>query len=247
MLLHMSSIAIIIPCFNEAERLNKAGFRDFLSLYPTRTLVFVNDGSTDATAAWIEDFNKELPQQVVAVHNTANKGKASAIAKGIEHCLQKAPGTYDLIGYLDADLSVSLEEMQRICTIVEEQQLDYGFGSRIKKLNATIDRSAFRHLTGRIIATIIDSRFQLGIYDTQCGAKVFRTALASSITDKLFLTRWLFDIEIFLRIRMATPAAKGAEIPLLAWSSKKGSKLGVFQAGAIGREIIRLFYNYPAR
>jgi len=246
MLLHMSSIAIIIPCFNEAGRLDKTSFSSFLSAYPTRTLLFVDDGSTDTTAAWIEDLKKEVPGQVLSIHLGTNQGKASAIAAGISHCLRTV-NRFDFIGYLDADLSVSLEEMQRICTIVEQEQLDYGFGSRIKRLNATIDRSSFRHITGRIIATIIDSRFRLGIYDTQCGAKLFNTRLAAIVIDKKFITRWLFDIEIFLRIQREYPSAKGAEIPLLAWRSKKGSKLGVLQAGVIGREILRLFNHYPVK
>jgi glycosyltransferase involved in cell wall biosynthesis len=243
----MSSIAIIIPCFNEAARLEKGRFTGFLSRNPSRTLVFVNDGSTDATEVRIEEIRNEMPAQVLAIHLETNQGKAAAVAKGISHCLLSAPDKFDFIGYLDADLSVSLEEMQRICTIAEEQKLDFAFGSRIKKLNSTIQRSSFRHITGRMIATIIDSKFNLGIYDTQCGAKLFSTGLARIIMNKQLQTRWLFDIEIFLIIRRDCPSARGAEIPLEAWSSVSGSKLNALHAGTIMREILRLFKHYPVK
>src|SRR5258708_36534514 len=130
-----------------------------------------------------------------------NQGKAVAVSEGISFCLSPASGTFDFIGYLDADLSVSLDEMERICRIATDSGLDYAYGSRIQKLNTTINRSFFRHIMGRIIATIVDKRFRLGIYDTQCGAKLFSTDLAKVITGKKSFTKWLFDLQISFRIR----------------------------------------------
>lgn len=247
MLLYMSSIAVIIPCYNEAARLKVSDFTGFLKANPSWTIVFVNDGSTDQTAALIDQIKREVPTQVSMIHFGRNRGKATAISEGMLLCLKPETGQFDYIGYLDADLSTSLSEISRIAGIARDQNLDYACGSRIRKLNAVINRSLFRHLTGRVIATIIDSHFRLGIYDTQCGSKIFRPHLVKIITERNFCTRWLFDIEIFLRINQQSPGAKGEEIPLLAWDSRKGSKLSILQSISILREITLLVKNYPGK
>lgn len=243
----MPSIAIIIPCYNEEARLDPSGFTGFLETHPALTLVFVNDGSKDNTARLIDKMQQQAPARIRTLHLDTNKGKAVAVSEGIRLCLTPAATTkaYDFIGYLDADLSASLQEMERICRITADSGLDYAYGSRIQKLNATIHRSFYRHITGRVIATIVDRHYRLGIYDTQCGAKLFRADLAAVITEKKFVTRWLFDIEISLRIRRERPSAKGEEIPLLTWYAQKGSKIGVWQTPLVIRDLLRLFRNYP--
>ncbi|HEX9510931.1 MAG TPA: glycosyltransferase [Puia sp.] len=243
----MPSTAIIIPCYNEEARLDPSGFTGFLEAHPSLTLVFVNDGSKDNTAGLIDKMKTEAPSRILALHLDRNQGKAVAVSEGISFCLSPASGTFDFIGYLDADLSVSLDEMERICRIATDSGLDYAYGSRIQKLNTTINRSFFRHIMGRIIATIVDKRFRLGIYDTQCGAKLFSTDLAKVITGKKFFTKWLFDIEISLRIRNERPGAKGDEIPLHTWNSQKGSKITLLQTPTVIRDLIRLFKNYPGK
>jgi dolichyl-phosphate beta-glucosyltransferase len=245
MLLHMSSIALIIPCFNEAARLSIPDFTAFLNANPSWTLVFVNDGSTDHTASLLDSIKNNFPLRTILLHFEQNKGKAAAIYEGMKRCSTPESGQFDYIGYLDADLSTSLNEMLRIAAIARDQDLDYACGSRIKKLNADIHRSLFRHLTGRVIATIIDYRFTLGIYDTQCGSKLFRPQLVNIITERNFHTRWLFDIEIFLRINRKAPGSRGEEIPLLAWTCRKGSKLSIFHSISILKEINSLFKHYP--
>jgi glycosyltransferase involved in cell wall biosynthesis len=243
----MPSIAIIIPCYNEGGRLDSARFTAFLKLQPSHLFVFVNDGSTDNTASVINAMAKEMPGQIWTLHLEKNKGKASAVSEGILFCLRHPPDGFSLIGYMDADLSTGPDEMARIASIIKDNHLDYGYGSRIKKMNAKIRRSSFRHFVGRVIATIIDSRFQLGIYDTQCGAKLFNTQLAEIITREPFHTKWLFDVEIFLRIHREKPSARGEEIPLLSWMAGGNSKLGIWQAVTIAMEINSLFKNYPQK
>jgi dolichyl-phosphate beta-glucosyltransferase len=270
MLLRMPSIAIIIPCYNEEDRLAPPDFTHFLEGQPSRTLVFVNDGSTDRTAVIIDAMAKEKPGQVLALHLKRNRGKAFAVTEGFRFCLSSRQGStapaeptgstapagsagpegprflpFDFIGYLDADLSTGLEEMARISAIVMDKRLDFAFGSRIKTMNTTIHRSFFRHIVGRTLATIVDSRLRIGIYDTQCGAKLFKADLARTITREPFHTRWLFDVEIFMRILRESPAARGEEIPLLTWNAGTGSKLSIWQIGKVVRDLNRLFKKYP--
>ena len=245
MLLHMPPIIIVIPCYNEAARLSPDRLIGFLQSHPDFGVVLVNDGSTDDTAGLIDALANKLPDQVTAHHFTANQGKAGAVSAGV-HLALRENAQPTLVGYLDADMSTPLEEMARLADITTNQDLDFVFGARIKKFASRINRSVFRHLAGRFVATIIDSRFGLGIYDTQCGAKLFRPDLAAAVFDKPFYTRWLYDIEIFLRIREQRPSSRCEEVPLLEWNDVKKSKLGVFQAGTIVIEINKLFKNYAA-
>ena len=247
MLLHMQESIIVIPCYNEANRLDPGHFIRFVQSRPGCSILFVDDGSTDRTAMILDHLALEMPKKIRVLHLPLNQGKATAVTSGIRLALRPSPGepAPDLIGYLDADLSTSLEEWFRLAGIVQSGELDYAFASRVRMLGSTIDRSAFRHLSGRLIATLIDSRYRLGIYDTQCGAKVFRPTLASALFEPPFTTRWLFDVEIFLRIRRLSPPPRGEEIPLLEWKSTKHSGLNALAAPAIAAELTKLFKTYP--
>lgn len=241
----MPLIAIVIPCFNEERRLVPAEIINFLRLNVNYHFIFVNDGSTDNTSGVINHIKDGNVQQVTNLTLKVNRGKANAVREGILLGLSKKK--YAFIGYWDADLSTNLEELLRIAAIALDQKLEFVFGSRMKKLNTNIERSGFRHIAGRIITTIIDSHFSLGIYDTQCGAKLFSAAMAEIISKEAFVTNWLFDVEIFLRIKRYCPEANGEEIPLLNWTSRRGSKLNILNAPGLVIEILKLRKNYPKK
>jgi glycosyltransferase involved in cell wall biosynthesis len=241
----MSLIAIIIPCFNEEKRLKPAGVLSFLKLHSYYHFIFVDDGSSDRTGNILDDLEAKNNLQVTQLKLTTNKGKANAVREGFLLCATKK--AYSFIGYLDADLSTDYEEMIRLTNLVKEQNLDFAFGSRMKKLNATINRSGFRHLAGRVITTIIDTYFKLGIYDTQCGAKLFTMALAETVMKEPFVTNWLFDVEIFLRIRQFCPTCKGEELSLQNWTSRNGSKINILSTPELMIELINLIRFYPTK
>jgi len=238
----MPKVSIIIPCFNEENRLTKEPFLQLLSSGIDVLLLLINDGSTDNTQLLLEEIRKASSRNVAIISYSENKGKAYAVSRGMEHALQHTNSTY--IGYLDADLSTSLDEFLQLAALAEHEQADYIFGSRIKLLNHFITRSAVRHICGRILTTIIDLRYQLSIYDTQCGAKLFTPAIAKIITASPFKTRWLFDIEIFLRIRAANRTAKGLEVPLKSWTDPGKSKISLLSFPRICGEYFQLVKYY---
>ncbi|WP_205513324.1 glycosyltransferase [Longitalea arenae] len=238
----MPKVSIIIPCFNEERRLKKEPLLQLLHSGADIALILVNDGSTDNTHLLLEEIRKVDEEHVVVITYRENKGKANAVFKGMEHALENHNPAF--IGYLDADLSTGVDEFLRLAETAKHAEADYAFGSRIKMLNHEIYRSVVRHICGRIITTIIDSRYQLSIYDTQCGAKLFSPEIVKIITRTPFKTRWLFDVEIFLRIRNAGISAKGLEIPLKKWTHYGNSKISLLSAPQICGELIRLAKNY---
>jgi dolichyl-phosphate beta-glucosyltransferase len=235
----MPSIAIIIPCYNEAKRINVSEFISFSIQYPDAQFYFVNDGSTDSTQNTLIQIQQSCSAKIISLQK--NSGKAEAIRQGFITALENQ---HDIIGYLDADLSTSLDEYFNLQEVLVGKRLDFVLGSRIKKIDTVIERSFFRHVVGRIIATFIDWKFKLGIYDTQCGAKVFRSAVIEKVVEEPFHTKWFFDVELLLRIRKNYSGYIAAEIPLSKWQNVLNSKLSVLSFPAVLKDLFVLLNKY---
>jgi dolichyl-phosphate beta-glucosyltransferase len=235
----MPSTAIIIPCYNEAKRIKVSEFISFAIQHPYVQLYFVNDGSTDNTQNVLLQIQQSSPAKVITLQK--NSGKAEAIRKGFIVALENQ---HDIIGYLDADLSTSLSEYLKLKILLIENEFDFVLGSRIKKIDTIIERSFFRHIVGRIIATFIDWKFKSGVYDTQCGAKIFRSVIVEKVIDKPFHTKWFFDVELLLRIKKTCPGFKAAEIPLSKWQNVPNSKLSILSFPAVAKDLFVLLNKY---
>lgn len=235
----MSTLAIIIPCYNEANRLRNEAFIQFANTYPELEIYFVNDGSTDKTLSVLHQLQSNTTS-IRIISSKENLGKGEAIRKAMLDMVN----SYTYIGYLDADLSTSLEEFLSLYKKIAAWNKDIVFASRIKKADTLIKRSYARHIIGRTIATIIDKKFQLGCYDTQCGAKIFRSDVLIEAIKSPFLTKWFFDVELFLRIQKIHNRFNAAEVPLTAWINVNGSKLNVFSFPLIIKELYLLLFKY---
>jgi len=235
----MPSTAIIVPCYNEAKRLMAAEFIFFLQQCPDIQFYFVNDGSVDDTQKILLQIQEASQSKIITLEK--NCGKAEAIRKGFIHALQDQ---HTIIGYLDADLSTGLGELLRLKKILSEKNLDMVLGSRIKKIDTVIERSFFRHIVGRGIATIIDQKFGLGVYDTQCGAKLFRSSLIENAVTNPFYTKWFFDVELLLRVKKLNPGFIAVEVPLSKWINVRNSKLGLLSFPVVFKDLFLLLNKY---
>jgi dolichyl-phosphate beta-glucosyltransferase len=240
LLLLMQSLTIIIPCYNEESRLDPYSFSGFANLHPDIRFIFINDGSTDGTSKILEQIHSLIGSSEI-ISFSENRGKAEAVRTGLISALKTNP---DYIGYLDADLSTTLKEFYEMWETAKSNDLDMVLASRIKKIDTKIERSFFRHFTGRILATIIDQKFDLGVYDTQCGAKIFKSDLIEKIIKAPFSTKWFFDVEILLRMRSLYPEAKATEIPLKQWINVSNSKIGIWSFPAVVKDLFSLFNKY---
>lgn len=137
------------------------------------------------------------------------------------------------MGFWDADLATPLLAMDEFRRRFQDgPQLEIVMGSRVQLLGTRIERSARRHYLSRVAATAVSMVLGVPVYDTQCGAKLFRaTPLVRRLFAEPFFTRWLFDVEILARWLSETahdPADIGhyiVEVPLQKWSNVGGSKL----------------------
>lgn len=238
----MPTLAIIIPCYNEEKRLRASLLAELIASMADGQIYLVNDGSRDQTLPLLHSLAEAHPGKVSVISFENNEGKAKAIAKGVREVVSRANPDY--IGYMDADFSTPIKEFSHLYTTIVREKAGFIFGSRIKKLNSGLNRSLFRHIVGRCVSTFIDSRFNLGIYDTQCGAKIFSNATIGAAFNEPFLANWLFDAEIFIRLKKNNILHTGIEMPITGWKDVGGSKLGIKNFPKIAREFLRLSRKY---
>jgi glycosyltransferase involved in cell wall biosynthesis len=190
------TLAIVIPCYNEANRLPVMSYKSFLNKTRDVSIFFINDGSSDETGHLIHEMVMEFNEQVHLISLKKNKGKGNAVFEGFHFVLNNHD--FKKIAYLDADLATSLEECYQLTNCVEGK-ISLVFGSRILKLDNNIKRKWYRFFLGRLVATAISKSLKLSLYDSQCGCKIFDQSLADKIFVEPFLSKWLFDVEIFFR------------------------------------------------
>ncbi len=236
----MKSLALVVPCYNEGKRLNAEAFLQALKLCPWLSLVFVNDGSRDATAVILERLAQSSPA-VAVVKLPANGGKAAAVRTGIEFALQHSQA--DLLGFWDADLATPLSALPDFVQAFERQpELMAAIGSRWSHLGAKLKRRPMRRFAAWLVTSFIRWRLGVKVWDTQCGAKVFTRAAAAELFRDGFRTRWLFDVELLARLGRERMVRNVRELPIDAWRDVPGSKLSLAASPRILAELFRLLF-----
>jgi glycosyltransferase involved in cell wall biosynthesis len=247
-----ASAAMVIPCYNEANRLEVDKFQAYVDAGHPHRFVFVNDGSRDQTLNVIQGLQRHRPHSVICIDLPKNVGKAEAVRRGLLAAFETQA---DFVGYWDADLATPLETIAAFCELLESRpDLEMVFGARVRLLGRSIARDPLRHYLGRVFATAASLTLGLPIYDTQCGAKLLRVSpLTSSLFQQPFLTRWLFDVEIIARLIQAyrqnhlrPPQELIYEFPLQSWHDVAGSKVkpldffkSFFELARIHRKYLR--------
>jgi len=237
---------IIIPCYNEEKRLDVSAFLTFVQNHDTYHLCFVNDGSIDETIKVLRSMQKQVENQISVLNVKRNVGKASAVRAGARYFYNRKD--VDYIGFMDADLSTDFNDFKKlVATMDKNEALSMVFGSR-RKGECEVKRTGFRNLFSKTIKWIVFLILRLPIEDTQCGAKLFRRSSISIAYSKPFFTRWLFDVEIFIRLKKQFGTAeimnKLYEQPLERWVHMEDSKLGLRDALKIPYMLLCIWFLY---
>jgi dolichyl-phosphate beta-glucosyltransferase len=239
--------AIIVPCYNEETRFPYQDFLSFSQNNPEVLLCFVNDGSKDKTLSVLRGIQLECPQNICVYDCPQNGGKAEAVRQGMIYMYKHFD--VPMLGFLDADLATTPEEWLQMAKY-KEAYPKYGaiVGSRIQRLGANINRDDSRSLFSSIIKKFIRLILKTPFQDTQCGAKIFQSDLIPFLFSQPFLTPWLFDVEIFLRLQKKfgkTTLQKGVlEFPLMNWTEVGDSRLKFKHTIKIPMQLLKLHYQY---
>jgi glycosyltransferase involved in cell wall biosynthesis len=227
----MSDTIMVIPCYNEADRFSADRFIGFAAAQTAVRFLFVDDGSSDSTPELLRRLVSRDSHRFAVHELPRNRGKAEAVRQGMLAALERRP-TY--AGYWDADLATPLEAIPGFVDLLDERpDLEMVFGSRVKLLGRVIERSALRHYPGRVLATLSSLALGLAVYDTQCGAKLFRASPEiGALFAEPFSANWMFDVELLARlIRARRGTGRGQpeqviyELALREWRGVAGSKV----------------------
>lgn len=243
---------MIVPVYNEALRIKPQAFSAFAAEHVQFRFIFVDDGSTDTTASILARLVDVSPDSFQVLSLAQNQGKAEAVRQGM--LLAFADPEIKIAGYFDADLSTPLTELPRLAdALIAQPELMAVLGSRVKLLGKTIDRQPLRHYLGRVFATAASMTLRIPVYDTQCGAKLFRNdSCTRNLFATPFLSRWIFDVELIARLAQETGRTKAAlaamlyEHPLNEWRDIKGSKLKGHDFLRAALELVAIYRRYDA-
>lgn len=234
-------IVIIIPFYNEVERINLEDFHQIFTGFPQYDFLLVDDGSLDKTIEVLQDFKSKF-SAVEVLKLDKNVGKAEAIRSAVLSILDA-----DYVSYYDADLATPFSELDKLIQFsVQHPNYKMVMGARIKLIGNGVKRSLKRHYFGRIFATIV-SQFilKVAVYDTQCGAKVIDFQTAKKIFEKPFISKWLFDVELLKRLQKFHNLKEVVkEIPLEKWEEIGNSKIKASDFLHIPFQLFQIYRKY---
>ena len=246
----LPSLSVIIPAYNEANRLPPT-LRRIVGHLETRQapyeILVVDDGSKDETAEVVERL-ADRHAQIRLLRSPVNMGKGAAVRHGME----AAQG--DLQLFTDADGATPIEELERLEAAVSAGA-DLAIGSRALASRAagfTVRAGWYRSALGSLFNALVQRLGIQGVSDTQCGFKLFRRAIARDLFSVSCVDGYAFDLELLYVAKRR--GYRIAEVPV-NWTDQPGSKVRPWRDGLVMiRELLGVrrrdmfgFYHRPYR
>lgn len=187
-------LSVIIPAYNEAERLPKTlrRFNEYFGAEPySYEILVVNDGSKDRTADIVGSMKKDI-KNLRLIDRKKNMGKGYTVKEG----MLAAYGKIRL--FADADNATDISHFERMRPFFDEGY-DIVICSRDPKdapgAKQAVSQPWWKRLLGNMGNLYIQWMAVPGIWDTQCGFKAFRDHAAEKIFSTAKINRWAFDVE----------------------------------------------------
>ncbi|MFA5562510.1 MAG: dolichyl-phosphate beta-glucosyltransferase, partial [Eubacteriales bacterium] len=200
-------VSLVIPMYNEAARVPQTLAR--LTAYLEQTLpgqhelIFVNDGSTDDSAALVSACGKET---VRLVSYETNRGKGYAVRQG----MLAASG--EVVLFTDCDLAYGTGAIGDLWRAFEEHpDADVVTGSRKLLAEGYEGYTKKRKMLSKVYYFVVSVLTGLKLSDSQCGLKGFRRAVVQAVFPHCRVNRFAFDLEVLMLAQKA--GATMLEIP----------------------------------
>jgi glycosyltransferase involved in cell wall biosynthesis len=230
-------ISIIIPAYNEAERLGPSLDKVLAYLREQQwqaEVLVVDDGSRDTTAALAAEYASRYPE-LRLLENPGNRGKGYSVRHGV----LAARG--EQILFSDADLSSPIQEAGKLLAQLEAGA-DVAIGSRwLERDLQTTPQPVMRQLAGRVYNILLRMILGLNFKDTQCGMKAFTRRAAGIVFTRQQIERWGFDPELLFIARKNR--LRIVEVPV-EWAHDERSKINPLLDGfKMGCEMLQIRWN----
>lgn len=217
------SLSIVIPAYNEADRLGHTLPSVFAYLnenFADAEVIVVDDGSIDETCAVAERaFAHAGRVRARLMRNRPNRGKGHAVRTGL--LAAQSP----IALFCDADLSTPMSETPKLLAAIEGDNCDIAFGSR------SLDRSLIgvhqpwrREQGGKVFNAIVRLATGIPFSDTQCGFKAFRMSACRPVIEAATIDRFGFDVELLYVAHLAKLKLREVAV---RWDHNDGSKVDV--------------------
>jgi len=206
----------VIPAYNETARLAaplRAMAAWFRAQRKSFEIIVSDDGSSDGTAALVEEMRQDIPE-LRLVKSPVNRGKGHAVRIGV----LAANGALVLVA--DADGATPIEETAALEAALASA--DLAVGSRA--MGGHVERRWYRHIIGRGFHALVHLFGVRGIRDTQCGFKLFKSAVARDLFALARMNGFSFDVEILLLAQR-----RGYQIAEVSvdWTHQAGSRINL--------------------
>jgi len=217
----MKRVAMIIPAYNEEDRIGKAleSYFDYFGKLKEDgeldfKIIVVLNACKDNTRAVVEEFSRDE----LVILEFEKGGKGFAIVEGFKYALMD---NWELIGFLDADCSTPPNAYYGLIRHIGDSKGIIADRWDRRSL-VTPKQNFLRRFISRGYNFIVRSLFLFKYRDTQCGAKLFRRGLLMSIVDKLGSSEWGFDVDLLFYANL-----EGARIKSIPteWHDEVGSNI----------------------
>jgi dolichyl-phosphate beta-glucosyltransferase len=226
-------LSVVIPAFNEEARLPAAlaGAIPYLEARKQAyELILVDDGSQDRTL--------ELMREAQACHSSIkvvalgrNRGKGRALATGV------AASSGEVILISDTDFSAPITELPSLEAALESGAM-VAIASRAVKGARQVEQPPHRVVMGKIFNLAVQLLLLPGLWDTQCGFKLFRGDAGRELFGELATDGLAFDVEILYRARRR--GWRIAEVPV-HWVHSAPTRVAPFRHSAqMLRDVVQI-------
>jgi glycosyltransferase involved in cell wall biosynthesis len=227
------SISIIIPAYNEANRLpaSLVKVKEYLSAaqWDFAEVVVVDDGSVDNTVQLARDAGVRVLQ------NPGNRGKGYSV----KHGMLKAQGEWTL--FTDADLSSPIGEVEKLWSALEREHAQVAVGSRaVDRSLVGVHQPLLREAVGRVFNAAMRLVTGLPFKDTQCGFKLFQTSAGREVFSRQQLDGFGFDVEVLFIAK--TLGLKSVEVPV-RWDNVEGTKVSMLLGFVAFMDLLKVRRN----
>jgi len=228
-------ISLVIPAYNEESRICETlsdYYEYFKKNYDDLEIIVVCDGCTDGTPNIIKKYSM-ADKRIKNVILEKKCGKGNAIITGFK----KSDG--DIIGFTDADESVSPEDFSRLIETTNEY--DCVIASRWLRESVVLKKqSTITRIFSRIFNVIVNLMFDLKTKDTQCGAKVFKKDAIERILPLIKSRGYETDVELLWRIKKLGYKIK--ELPI-TWTHKGMGKFKLIESPKMLFSLLKIRLN----
>ncbi len=207
----MKYLAIVLPAYNEAERLESSVEKTLAALKSTKknfTVIISEDGSTDGTYEIAKRLAKN--KNITLMHSGRRLGRGEALRRAFKSADAK------IVGYMDVDMATDPAHIKDVI-----REMDNGaeivVGNRLSS-KSKVKRPIKRTLISRIYNIMARIILKSSVKDHQCGFKFFEKNFLMKIIDEIEDTYWFWDTEILVRAQRNK--AKISEIPVI-WTHEK--------------------------